>query len=600
LFEERARAVDPRFTLEDGNEATVAELCDRLDRLPLAIELAAARCRALTPRAILARLERRLALLTSSIADLPERHQTLRATIAWSYDLLDEADQRLFRALAVFAGSFSADAAATLVGTPGMDDSRLEAVERLTQLAEKSLLRVDSELSDEPRFSMLESLREFALERLRAAGDEADAARRHAAYYVEVVEQAQPALQGPSESIWMGRLEDDYDNIRAALGWAIADADPSAHELALRMSGGLWRFWWVRGYLHEGARWLAEALKRTDAASPTSRARALHAAGKLARERGFLDEAESLCRQSLSVFREFDDKASIALVLNSLGNIVGDRSDYEAASALYAESLVLRRELGDHSGAALALHNLAASARSAGDLGRARDLDQESLALFRSAGDRWGIAIGLANLARLALLSGDTDEAQQLCGESLRLRQQIGDRQGMIRCLEIAAQIAIAQARAERAARLLGAVEALRIETGIGLPLDERAAHTQHVTTVRASLRETDWTAAWTDGRSMDAQRAIAYALGTGPEPAPPSGAADEVDIGPLSARELEVARLVARGLTNRQIADELIISKWTADNHVGNILRKLDLVGRAQVAAWLAERGLLEGVAAG
>ena len=293
----------------------------------------------------------------------------------------------------------------------------------------------------------------------------------------------------------------------------LPNEDPAARELGLRLSGGLWRFWWVRGYLNEGARWLADLLARGDDASPAARAKALHAAGKLARERGYLDEAESLCRESLAIVRELGDRASVALVLNSLGNAVGDRSDYTTATALYTESLELRRELGNQSGVALSLHNLAAIARAAGDLPRARALCDESLAAYRAAGDRWGIAIGLTNMARLALLSGNADEAQQLCGESLQLRQELGDRQGMIRCLEILAEVAIAATRSERAARLLGAVEALRIETGIGLPLDERADHARHVATVRGSLREAVWHAAWAEGQSMDAHGAIAYAL---------------------------------------------------------------------------------------
>jgi non-specific serine/threonine protein kinase len=380
--------------------------------------------------------------------------------------------------------------------------------------------------------------------------------------------------------------------VRAALYWALGESDPTAIDIALRLSGGLWRFWWVRGYVNEGTRLLREALSRAALAAPASRAKALHGAGKLARERGVLEEAEDWCRQALETVRAIGDQQTEALVLNSLGNIVGDRSDYAGAAELYSQSLELRRALGDRPGAALALHNLAAVARSAGDLARASSLCAESLELARAAGDRWGIAIGLGLEARLALSRDDPSRAQPLCAESLALRQQLGDRQGIIRCLEIMVEIALRTGKLDRAARLLGAVEALRTETGIGLPLDERADYDRKVASVRERLGEPRTSLAWAEGQGMDAHRAIAYATSTAPEPVAMPRPARNAD--PLSQRELEVARLVARGLTNRQIADELIISKWTADNHVGNILRKLELIGRAQVAAWLAERGLL------
>jgi len=595
LFDERARAVEPSFALDDQTVPIVTELCERLDGLPLAIELAAARSRVLSPRAILSRLERRLSLLTSKAADRPERHQTLRATIAWSYELLDVFDQQLFRSISVFAGSFTPEAVAAVLGQA----EPIDALVGLSHMAERSLLRVEGEVSGEPRFSMLETLREFALERLHEAGEYAAVARRHAVYFLGLVEGAEVDSPGQGDSRWLGQLEDEYDNLRTALRWSLSDADPTAPEIALRLSGGLWRFWWVRGYVGEGTRWLRDALARAGSSPSITRASALHAAGKLARERGDLDEAEALCRESLAIFRDHDDVPSVALVLNSLANVVGDRGDYPGATQLYEQSLALRRQQDDRSGIALALHNLSAIARVAGDLERARALGAEGWATFRAAGDQWGIAISMVNTARIALLSGDAHVAQDLSGQSLRLRQELGDRQGLIRCLEIVAEVAIATGRLQRAARLLGAIEALRVEMGLGLPLDERAAHDRQLAEVRGRLPEPQMSAAWSAGREMDTVRAIAYALSTEPELDPPL-ATMQANTGPLSQREVEVARLVARGLTNRQIADELIISKWTADNHVGNILRKLNLVGRAQVAAWLAERGLLEGVPTG
>jgi predicted ATPase/DNA-binding CsgD family transcriptional regulator len=609
LFLERARAANPYLDVDHATPRLVAEICRRLDGLPLAIELAAARVRTDSLRAIHQRLAAEdgptgdrgpLDLLAGGARDLPVRQQTLRQAIGWSYALLQPAEQALLRRLAVFVGGCTLDAAEA-VGEASPDE--------LASLIEQSLLR--RELSDdgEPRIRLLEPIRQFALEQLTPA-ERDDRRQGHAIYFVGLAEAAEAGLQGADQPAWLRRLEWDHDNLRAALRWAAAIGDT---ETAVRLGGALWRFWWVRGYGDEGLRSLDEALAHAERATPSARAKAFHAASKLARERGDYHRATELCQASLALFRDLSDDAGVALALNTLANVTGDLGDHEAACQLYEESLTMHRRCGDRSGAALALHNLAALACARGDLDRAEALDEESLALFRADSDTWGVAISLSNQARTASARGDLERADALARESLRLRRTLGDRRGTILCLELVAELAARAGHDERAARLLGASEELRAVTHFVRPPDEVEARGAGPVAddrfATPALR-----VAWEAGRALDWDAAIDEALSGEIRQSRPAVPAPESEAGPgalapaaspaepplpmvLPPREREVAVLVARGLTNREIARELVITEGTAANYVRRLIQRLGLSNRARVAAWAVEHGLTQPV---
>jgi predicted ATPase/class 3 adenylate cyclase len=446
LFVERAQAAQPTFALSDGNAAAVAEICARLEGLPLAIELAAARVRLLSPAALLARLERRLPLLTGGPQDLPARQQTLRGAVGWSYDLLGPGEQRLFARLAVFSGGFTLDAAET-VCAPGRDEPAA-VLEGLASLIDKSLLRQE-EPAGEPRFRMLETIREYALEQLKASGELEAVQGRLADALVALVEQAEPELTGPEQVTWLDRLEAEHDNLRAALQWC---AEAGELELSLRLCGALWRFWSTRGYLGEGLRWLDGALARTTPHTPVL-AKALNGAANLAREQGDYDAAKRRHEQSLAVSSEHGDRRGIAEALNNLGLIALYQGHHAAAQQHCEEGLAIFRAIGDQGGIAGALNNLGNLARERGDADRAAALHKESLALRRGLGDRRGSALSLNNLANVVLNQGDYSQAAALHGESLALRRELGDRAGIATSLNNLGNVARARGdyRAARA-----------------------------------------------------------------------------------------------------------------------------------------------------
>jgi tetratricopeptide (TPR) repeat protein len=490
LFVDRARAVWPDFALTPENAADVAAICRRLDGLPLAIELAAARIRLLPPRALLARLERRLPLLVGGARDLPERQRTLRAALAWSYDLLSAAEQVLLRRLSVFAGGATLDAVETVCLLDGTLET--DGLEWLAALVDHSLLRQEDADAEEPRLGMLETIREYALEQLAASGEREATEEAHARYYLALAEAAEPALRGPEQARWLARLDAEHDNLRAALGWAQGRREGG---LGLRLVAALWRFWYMRGYLSEGRSRLEAALVDAAPASPALRATALHGAGVLALQQGangraatFLEESLALYRtlgdrpgiansltslgvvayyqgdygraaalheEALALKRELGDRWGIAISLASLGNVAQDRGDYGRAAALHEEALSLNRELGDRRGCAAALNNLGNMASERGEYERATYLYQESLALGRSLGDNWCIAVSLTNLGVMAFRKGDHARAVILLEESLALKRELGAQEGIAVSLSHLGAVVGNQGDHERAAALL-------------------------------------------------------------------------------------------------------------------------------------------------
>ncbi len=549
LFIERAVAALPTFRVTNQNASAVAQICQRLDGIPLAIELAAARIKLLPPGALLGRLESRLRLLTGGARNLPLRQQTMRNTIAWSYELLDESERRLFRRLSVFVSGTALPAAEAVCSAPG--DLGVDILEGLASLVDKSLLRVPEQLESEPRFMMLETIREYGLECLTASGEAEIIRRAHVEYYLRLAKEAEPNFFGPELEVWLDRMEAEHDNIRAALEWS--ETDHASLPLGLELAGWLWRFWEVRGHSTEGRRWLDALLAKADTLPGSARAFPLHTAGNLARAQGDNSRAKALYEECLALSRELGYKRYVAHMNNNLGSIAIAQGDYNRAEALYEKAIADYKELGATWNIATALLNLGSIARNRGDYDRARSLYEESLALFRQERDKQRIALGLENLGELARWRGDFDMATALSGEALMLYRGVGDKQGMARvlqilgkvaqsqhnhgrattlykeslmlsrevgdklgiakCLEGLAGVAYAEQRPERAGRLYGAAEAQRKMIGVPLLPIDRSDHECMVASVRAALGAEAFAAAWNEGRAMTPEQAIEHAL---------------------------------------------------------------------------------------
>lgn len=671
LFVERTQAVNPAFSLTAANSAPVAAICRRLDGLPLALELAAAHSGVLPPGALLARLDHRLTLLTGGARDQPARQQTLRAALAWSYDLLTPAEQALFRALAVFHEGCTVAAATALLPTA----DPVAALQGIAALVQKSLLQPSTAATDDPRFTMLQTVHEYATELLAAGAEQALLQSRHAAYFMALAASAATAWAGPHEAPALDRLAADHANLRATLDWALSHPAAAATTgiTPLRLTGALFRFWQVRGYYSEGRTYLAAARAAgTAPADSAAHTTALLQIGVLARRQGDYPEARSAFDAALAQFRGLGDRQGMATVLNNLATLslssgdsatgrahleaglalfraVGDsdgetrilgnlavlhanQGDQATARRLIEETFVIQRAAGDQRGIALGLNDLGTFAQREGDLPTAQAFFAESLALFRALQDRAGTAITLANLGEVANQTGDPAAAAILT-ESLGLYEAMGDRHGcanvgtnlaevarnhgdhaqaqtlliaslatyevldikigIIICLEGLAQVATAPDT--RAARLWSAAN--HLHTTLRLPRDAvaQAAADRAQAPLRARLPAAEWAAATQWGRLQALPQILAYARAT-PESAPsaaPAGAAGAAPAG-LTPRELAVLRRVAQGLSNAQIATELILSAHTVNNHLRAIYGKLDVTTRAAATRAAADHHLL------
>jgi non-specific serine/threonine protein kinase len=434
LLRQRARAVDPAFVVDAGNVAAVAAICARLEGLPLAIELAAARLKYLSPAALLARLEPRLPELAAGPRDAPARQRTMRGAIAWSDGLLEEAERRLFYAAAVFRDGLTAPGAVAVggdgrIGSPTGQPSEVAGAEvGLTSLADKSLLRAEPAPAGTPRFAMLEVVREYALERLAAAGALEEARRRHAAYFVALAEGAQPALDGPEQGAWLARLDADRENLRAALAWA---AERGEVEAGLRLAGALETFWYARNHAEAERAGLETLLAATgpaaEAIPPAVRGAAQITAGMLARVGGDDARARARFEAARDCAREDGDRRGEAQALNRLGVLAFERGDLAAAEILHAEALAIQRGAGDRQGVASSLAHLGLAVAQRGDDARAREAFEESLALDRDRGSVTGVARALGGLGDLARRAGDLDRAAGLYEECLALFRALGD-----------------------------------------------------------------------------------------------------------------------------------------------------------------------------
>ncbi len=509
LFIERATAAFPGFKVTNQNAQVVAQVCRRLDGIPLAIELAATLVRVLGVEQIARRLDDRFRLLTGGSRTAPPRHQTLRAAIESSYDPLSEKERLLFRRLSVFAGNFALDAAEAVCAGEGLEGP--EVLDILTQLVDNSLVAVD-EANGEIRYRLLEMIRHYGRDRLLESGEAATARSRHRDFFSTLAERAEPHLRGPDQAAWLQQLEMEHDNLRTALEWSVEIGEG---EFALRLAGALRQFWLVRGYYHEGRRWFEEVLKRSGSASPALRGKALAGAGYLATYQGDHPEALSLLEESLTTRRQIGDREGIADSLYGLGRVAWRQQDFPRAVGLYREALAQFEELGAQDSVAMVLNSLGLVTGNQGDYGTARSLLEKSLAIRRRLGDKRGIALTGGNLAVFALHQGDYVVARALAREGLAIDRELRDARGSISDLEELGLLAAAQGQAARAARLLGAADALRANIGAPLSPSEHAFYDydHHVAGIAAALGQEAFTAAWAEGRAMTLEQAIKYAM---------------------------------------------------------------------------------------
>ena len=506
LFVARARAAAGEFVLTGESAAAVAAICRALDGLPLAIELAAARVPALSPGSLLRRLDQRLELLSSGPRDVDERQRTLRATLAWSYELLTSAEQSLFAELCVWADGCRLDDAEALLGEAWSGAPTL--LDALTSLVEKSVLRVRADPDGEGRYWMLETVREFAFEQLQN-GRREELRGLHAAHYLGVAERAKTALTGDEQLSALNRITADIDNFRLAFAWFAEVRDAAG---MLRLATALWRALWLRGNLSEGRRWLGSARGSEGPVSGRVLTEALRAEAFLAKWQGDYADETLLAEQALALARAEGDPSDLAAALLTAGQASISRSDFDRADSLLSESLVLMSELGQQRGTYLALSSLATLSRSAGRFGRAREHFQQALPLIRSVGDRYGTAICLFGLAFVAIEDGRIEEAPPFLVEALALSRELEYGEGVAYFLEGAAGVAAARGDAERAAVLLGRMAALHSELGFTPQPDDKRLNDRTAETARGMLSERAFESALRAGGQMTADDTIAFA----------------------------------------------------------------------------------------
>jgi predicted ATPase/class 3 adenylate cyclase len=548
LFVERAQSARADFSVTSDDARAVAEICVRLDGLPLAIELAAARIKVLPPQKLLDRLSDRLKLLTGGARDLPERQRTLRSTIEWSHGLLDQGEKVLFARLSVFAGGRTLEAIEAVCDAEG--DLPVDVLDGIASLVDKSLLREEEGVGGEPRFVMLETIHEFARGKLQESGEAEVIKRLHAGFFFALAEQAEPELRGIRQEEWMERLEAEHDNLRAALRWSLGGGDA---ELGLRLAGALSYFWYARGHFSEARGWLEEALAKTAETLTDARARAFRELGTLAVGQGDYELAEASCGEALALYRELKDKKGVSLscvdlgwaatyqgdyeratalfeeglvaareskdawtlshALNALSVMASHRGNFERAEALREEGLAVARKLGDERRVTAIRHNMALAELAQGNFERAQALWEENLVLDKHSQDTLGVALSCVHLGIVATRRGELERATKLLQEGLVLMEELGIKAGIAQTLESMAGLAGALGETQRAARLWGAADALREAVGVPwLPL-ERKIHLPYLDAIRSRSEEAVWVEAWEKGRAMTPEEAVSYAL---------------------------------------------------------------------------------------
>jgi predicted ATPase/DNA-binding SARP family transcriptional activator/DNA-binding CsgD family transcriptional regulator len=641
LFVERACQRAPTFALTSGNVEAVAEICRKLDGIPLALELAAARVGVLAVTEIASRLGDSLKLLTGGGRTVVPRQRTLRGALDWSYELLLEAEKKLFMRLSVFAGGWTLEASEAVASGEGVEEG--EVLDLLSGLVEKSLVVAEPTTEGGVRYRLLELVRQYAQEKLTDGKDADVVHHRHAAFFLTLAQQAEPELTGPEQTKWLERLDADHDNLRAAISWS---SEAGKVELELRLGCALRRFWHRRGHLSEGLRWLLPL--RSCTARESVLVKVLEGTGWLAEMQGNYELAEEMFQTSLRLYKRLGDEKGIAIsrgslgwvalvrgdidgatkllraslevlrplkderegdreirvldrelacVLNSFGAVASSEGEQASAVARYQEALRLARRVGDVQVIAISLNNLGFTRLVYREPESATLLFEEALARAQEVRDTLLIANVLINLAFAALIQEDHRRVRALIEECFPLLQKAGEKQLLAECLETTAAMAGAQEKSERAARLWGAAEALREKIRAPLPAEEWVILKPYLDAARARLDEGAWERELAEGSEMRLKEAVEYALSTG-ESTPPASLAPEqtlADSQPhdLTPREKDVSALVARGLTNRQIAKKLMISEHTVATHIRRILKKLGFHSRSQISSWVTEQGL-------
>jgi predicted ATPase/DNA-binding CsgD family transcriptional regulator len=646
LFLNRATLVSPDFKLTIENGAWVAEICRRLDGMPLAIELAAARVRALSVRQIAERLDDRFNLLTGGKRTAPHRQQTLEATLDWSYALLTETERRLLQHLSVFAGSCTLEAAEVICADDDLFSDKV--LDALTQLVDKSLVTVDRPEGTETRYRLLETIRHYAREKLAEAGASNPTRDRHLDYFLRWAEEAAPHLNGPDQTVWLGHFDAEHDNLRAALEWS-QQSDATA-ALGLRLATACGYFWRLRGYLSEGRRHFSTVLTQAGAQMRTpTRARALYRAATLAYMQSDYPVTRKLGEESLAIWRELGhtDRIEVADTLDVLGELATEEGDYESAPELFKEALAIYKKNGNTQGISDMLLQLGWAAMRNGDYEQATSRLEEALTLFRELGNTAMISFGLAGLGELAIRQGFYESAASLLEESLALRQELGEKWGIGASLGSLGWVALRQGNFEQSKACLGESLAMRIEisdiggaawclekfaesaliqgqtaptplrsdflrravcvygtaAAIRAPVNsvidpvDLPEYESNLATLRAALGDEVFESAWLEGNNLTLEEGIEYVFAIPESPTAKvlrvKAKAENEEIGGLTPRELETASLIALGKSNSEIAEMMTVRKKTVETYVTRILNKLGFKSRVEVATWAIEKGL-------
>jgi non-specific serine/threonine protein kinase len=626
MFLDRAQSHRPDFTLTSRNAPAIAAICRRLEGLPLAIELAAAQITTVAPEQIASLLDDTLHLLAGGNRALP-RQETLRATLDWSHALLSDSERLLFRRLSAFAGSFDLAAVEAMCQD---DIERTEVLPVLRALVEKSLVEGWTP-AENARYRLLEPVRHYASAQLAASGETNAIQRRHARYFLALAEEANLHVKSAQRGPWLDRLALEQDNLRAALAWSKRATEPDDIEIGLRLAGVLLWHWNFRGESSEGLDWIETLLARAPAATPRTRAQALYSAGEFSWLLGNNTAARTRLEESLTLWRALGDKEGIAYTLQVLAGITDDPA---RATALCEESVALFQELGNQWGVAFATHSMSLLPHIQRDLATARRWLEMAQARYRALGDDWFVAHTLNGLGDLARAAGEPAHAAALYEESLALAQKLGasgiipgllhnlgylalrrhdmqralryfresltlfrrqgDQRGIAECLAGLAGVLGALKQPAQAARLFGTAEYLMQTSGVELSPSNHADYAQNVALVREQLDTAAFAAAWAEGRQLSSEQAIAMLPAAGADSDAPAQPPASPQLAYLTPREREVAALLGRGLTNRQIAAALVITEGTARLHVKHLLHKLGFTSRAQVAAWAVSCGLI------
>ncbi len=593
LFLQRARAVRPDFVLTRENSVAIATICRQLDGLPLAIELAAARLKILTPEALATRLAHRLDILTGGARDQPERLQTMRSAIAWSYELLETNEQALFRQLALFVGGFTLDAAEGVCN--GIAAATGDVLTGVATLVDNSLLNHFEDATGELRFAMLDVIREFGLEQLVAHGEEQHARETYVNWYIGQAIDAERRGFGANDIVVLNRLELEHDNIRCALDWTL---EHGQIESGMRLACWAWPLWFLNSYFVEGRSWMEQLLQHAE--EPRSRAYAMTLSldSLLCAALEDFQLAVKQLEEATTIAQEIDDRRCLAISMQAQADIVDAIGDYERAEMLSIESATLLRETREDGWLVAALSNLAMLAHRRGDDDAAERHANEALEISQRIGFRWGIAMSLSRQGRFASDSGDFEQATRLFQEALVVWREIGDRWRVTRALADVADMAAMTQRPQYAARMLGAAEALNEPLAVSIEFADSSGWRRAHAEAMEQLGPDDYRQHWEAGQQMTWDAAISAALELPPQDAAqihPSARPAEDLTHSLSPRELEVLQLLVAGSTDREIAETLFISPRTAQGHVSNIFNKLGVNSRTAAVATALQSDLLQ-----